>query len=134
MQTDLIPNFSIGCLIELKFCEVSRKYFSNRFWKFQLSILKNKKVLFLKKNKIKLLSISKQISFVYWPNFQGRFWLWYPETRFVFTKTNFCVLVTPIKSKLLLSVWNYQDSCPSFWVIQAKRKVFWQKLSKKVSA
>ena len=30
-------------------CEVSRNSFSNRCWKFQLSILKNKKVLFLKK-------------------------------------------------------------------------------------
>ena len=45
--------------------------FSNRFWKFQLSILKDKKVLFLKKP----LSISKQKSFVYWPNFLWRFWL-----------------------------------------------------------
>ena len=35
-------------LNELKFCEVSRNSFSNRCWKFQLSILKNKKVLFLK--------------------------------------------------------------------------------------
>ena len=30
------------------FCEVSRNSFSNRCWKFQLSILKNKKGLFLK--------------------------------------------------------------------------------------
>ena len=35
-------------LNELKFCEVSRNCFSNRCWKFQLSILKNKKVLSLK--------------------------------------------------------------------------------------
>ena len=67
--------FSIGCLIELKFCEVSRNSFSNRYWKFQLSILKNKKVLFLKKIWFRPLSISKQKSFVYWPNFQRRFWL-----------------------------------------------------------
>ena len=33
----------------LKFCEVSRILISNWTWKFQLSILKNKKVLFLKK-------------------------------------------------------------------------------------
>ena len=39
----------MGCLIELKLWEVSRNSFSNWFWKFQLSILKNKKVLFLKK-------------------------------------------------------------------------------------
>ena len=73
MQTIAIFIFSIGCLIELKFCEVSRNSFSNRFWKFQLSVLKNKKVLFLKK--IKPLSISKQRSFVYRPNFQWRFWI-----------------------------------------------------------
>jgi hypothetical protein len=41
-------HFSICCLIELKFCEISWNPFSNRCWKFQLSILKNKKVLFLK--------------------------------------------------------------------------------------
>ena len=41
--------FFIGFLIELKFCEVSRNSFSNRFWKFQLSTLKNEKVLFLNK-------------------------------------------------------------------------------------
>ena len=41
--------FSIGCLIELKFCEVSRNSFSNRYWKFQLSILKNKKSFISKK-------------------------------------------------------------------------------------
>ena len=45
----LFTFFSLGCLIELKFCEVSRNSFSNRCWKFQLSILKNKKVLILKK-------------------------------------------------------------------------------------
>ena len=36
-------------LNELKVCEVSRIKISNWTWKFQLSILKNKKVLFLKK-------------------------------------------------------------------------------------
>ena len=33
---------------ELKFCEVVQNSLSNRCWKFQLSILKNKKVLILK--------------------------------------------------------------------------------------
>ena len=37
------------CLNELKFCKVSRNPKSNSCWKFQLSILTNKKVLFLKK-------------------------------------------------------------------------------------
>ena len=37
-------HFSICCLIELKFCEVSRNSFLNRCWKFHFSILKNKKV------------------------------------------------------------------------------------------
>ena len=40
---------SLGCLIQLKFCEVSWNSFSNRCWKFQLSILKNKNDLFIKK-------------------------------------------------------------------------------------
>ena len=39
-------HFLIHFLIELKFCEVSQNYFTNRCWKFQLF---NKKVLFLKK-------------------------------------------------------------------------------------
>ena len=69
----LIFVFSIVCLIELKFCEVSRNSFSNRFWKFLLSIILEK-VLFLKKT-FNLLSISKQKSFVYRLNFQWRFWL-----------------------------------------------------------
>ena len=37
------------CLNELKFCKVSQNPKSNSCWKFQLSILTNKKVLFLKK-------------------------------------------------------------------------------------
>ena len=40
--------FQFDCLIELKFCEVLQNYVSYRCWKFQLSILKNKNVLFLK--------------------------------------------------------------------------------------
>ena len=47
IQTTFIFIFSIGCLYELKFCEVSLNPKSNRCWKFQL-ILRNKKVLFLK--------------------------------------------------------------------------------------
>ena len=42
-------NNCLNKLNELKFCEVSRNSISNRCWKFQLSILKNKKVLSLKK-------------------------------------------------------------------------------------
>ena len=42
--------FQFDCLIELKFCEVLQNYVSLGCWKFQLSILKNKKVLFIKKN------------------------------------------------------------------------------------
>ena len=45
----IVPTyFEIGCLIELKFCEVSRNFFSNRCWKFN-SILNNKKKIFLEK-------------------------------------------------------------------------------------
>ena len=70
----LFSSFFISCLIELKFCKVSRNSISNWTWKFQLSILKNKKVLFLKKIFFKPLSISKQKIFVYWPNLQWGFW------------------------------------------------------------
>ena len=42
-------NNCLNELNEMKFCEVSRKVISNWCWNFQLSILKNKKVLFLKK-------------------------------------------------------------------------------------
>ena len=62
-------------MIELKFCKVSRNSISKWTWKFQPYILKNKKVLFLKKIFFWPLSISKQKSFVYWLNFPGRFWL-----------------------------------------------------------
>ena len=51
-QTTDRKNENKSCLNELnelKFCEVSQNCFSKRCWKFQPSILKNKKVLFLKK-------------------------------------------------------------------------------------
>ena len=48
----LFSSFFIGCLIELKICKVSQNSISNWTWKFQLSILKNKKVLFLKKKSL----------------------------------------------------------------------------------
>ena len=66
-------NNCLNKLNELKFCEVSRIKISNWTWKFQLSILKNKKVLFLKKIIFWPLSISKQKTFVYWLNFPEGF-------------------------------------------------------------
>ena len=70
IQKIFVSIFCIHCLIGLKFCH--KILFSNRYWKFQFSILKNKKVLYIKK-KIKLLSISKQKSFVYCLNFPEGF-------------------------------------------------------------
>ena len=70
-------SFFIGCLIELKFCEVSRNSISNWTWKFQLSILKDKKVLFLKKNFLGPLSISKQKNLCLLTQFSRRFWVEY---------------------------------------------------------
>ena len=64
------------------FYEVSRNSISNWTWKFQLSILKNKKVLFLKKIFFWPLSISKQKSFVYWLNFLEGFGSWYQKNIF----------------------------------------------------
>ena len=46
----------VNCLNELTLREVSQNSFSNRCWKFQLSILKSKKVLFLKKMFLALVS------------------------------------------------------------------------------
>ena len=51
-------NNCLNELNEMKFCEASWNSISNRCWKFQLSILKNKKVLFLKKNVFLGLSFS----------------------------------------------------------------------------
>ena len=57
----LFSLFSLSCLIELKFCENSQNSFSNRGWKFRLSILKKKSFI---PKKIFFKSISKQKSFV----------------------------------------------------------------------
>ena len=59
--------FSMGCLNELKFCEVSRNPKSNRCWKFQLSILTNKNVLFQKKNEVYQVSRIVLFSTNRWP-------------------------------------------------------------------
>ena len=52
IQTIVILNFSIDCLIDLKFRDISWNSFSNRWWKFQFSILKNKKQISLKCTKV----------------------------------------------------------------------------------
>ena len=66
-------------LNELKFCEVSRKSISNRYWKFQLSILKNKKLLFLRKYiRSQSLNMSREIQkmaitvLIFSEGFEGR--------------------------------------------------------------
>ena len=79
----LFSSFFIGCLIELKFCKVSRNSISKWTWKFQLSILKNKKVLFLKKIFLGPLSKSKQKSFVYWLNFLEGFGKRVPSKQYI---------------------------------------------------
>ena len=72
-QTIDRKNRNNNCLNELKFCDVSQNSFSNWCWNFHHSILK-KKSLIPKKIFFKPSSISKQRSFVYWPNFQWWFW------------------------------------------------------------
>ena len=62
---------------ELKFCKVSRNSISNWTWEFQLSILKNKKVLFLKQYFLGCsLSYAKIVpkDGTCCPNFQWSFW------------------------------------------------------------
>ena len=58
----------------MKFCEVSWNSISNRYWKFQLPILKNKKVLFLKKYFLSHTAKKDPKDGVSRPNFQWRFW------------------------------------------------------------
>ena len=70
IQKIIILSFSINCLIELKFFET----FSNRCWKFQLSILKNKKKYFKRNSFLSSCQYQNKKSFLYWPNFQWRFW------------------------------------------------------------
>ena len=115
-----IENRNFQHLFENKFCETSQYFnsfslfrqflfllsdwfeflwgsFSNRFWKFQLSILKNKKVP--KKISFKPFSLSKQESFVKWRNFLEGFGLdnqnknktknWLPDISCIFSDTNF---------------------------------------------
>ena len=61
--------------ISWNFVRFFAKFFSSRCWKFQLSIyLEQQKSFIPKKIFFRPLSISKQKSFVYWPNFQWRFW------------------------------------------------------------
>ena len=59
----------------MKFCEVSRNSISNWTWKFQFSILKNKKVLFLKNYFLSRTAKIDPKDGVSRPNFQWRFWL-----------------------------------------------------------
>ena len=67
-------NNCLNKLNELKCGEVSRNSISNRCWKFQLSILKNKKVLFLKKYLLsRIAKVDPKDGFSR-PNFQWRFW------------------------------------------------------------
>ena len=65
----------ISCLIELKFCEISQNSFQNRCWQFPLfTYLEKQKSFIPKKIFFRLLSISKQKSFIYRPNFKQRIW------------------------------------------------------------
>ena len=67
-------------LNELKLCEVAWISFSNRCWKFQLSILKNKKVLFLKKNFGRCQYQNKQALFadpIFSEGFDWKYQLWF---------------------------------------------------------
>ena len=72
-------------LNELKFCEVSQSSKSNRYWKCQLSILENKKVLFLKQKWSKpygqISSFINQQMAPWWRNFHWRFWFPQPTFR-----------------------------------------------------
>ena len=73
--------FSISCLIEWKFCD-HETVLQTDAESFNFLSWKTKKFLSLKKTFCKQLSISKQKSFVYWPNFHWRFCIWPPQKLF----------------------------------------------------
>ena len=58
----------------MKFCWVSRNSISNRCSKLQLAILKNKKILFLKKYFLSLTTMIDPKDGVTRPSFKWRFW------------------------------------------------------------
>ena len=67
----LLYSFFLSVVNQLNFSEVV--LISNRRWKFQLSILENKKVLFLKKYFSSSSQYQNKKSFVYRPNFQWQY-------------------------------------------------------------
>ena len=70
-------NNGLNELNDLKFFELSQNFISNRCWKFQLSFLKNRKVLILKKYFLAVVSKYAKVDpkdGACCPNFQWRFW------------------------------------------------------------
>ena len=59
----------------VEICWGFTKFFFKHMLKISAFYLVKQKNLFLTKIWFRLLSISKQKNFVYWPNFQRRFWL-----------------------------------------------------------
>ena len=64
--------FLLFVWLSWNFCKVSGNLISNWTWKFELSIFKNKKVLFLKK-KLSHYQYQNKKKFVYWLNFPEGF-------------------------------------------------------------
>ena len=107
--------FFIGCLIELKFCKVSWNSISKWTWKFQLSILKNKKVLFLKKNLSRCQYQNKKALFTD-SIFLKVFGLWWKEIGILF-----------------VSIQSLQGCAISSSNLPTKKKIFFLFLPEKVS-
>ena len=110
--------------------------FSSRCWKFQLSFLKNKKVLFLKKYFLSRIKYQNKKSFVYGPNFQWRFWFDSSDALNGFKFPDdiifgYILLDTPQQTKLIFNVRakGQQGSAPLFiippkWKIKRKNCLF----------
>ena len=114
--------FSIGYLIELKFCEASRNSFSNRALKFQLSILKKQKDKILKKYEISQESTGfniKTTSFVYCPNFQQRFWF---DGQVIL---NLCLADIEQIFRLYISSWSADKQLMLSWCLADFQLTFW---------
>ena len=102
--------FSMGCLIELKLCEVSRDSFSNWFWKFQLSILKNKSVLFLKKYSLRRYQYHYKKALFTDSIFSEGFGFWRPKIYILIRKwRGIWIQMAGSGSDLFCNTW--QSSC-----------------------
>ena len=109
---------------------MSRNFFQTDAKKFQLSILKNKKVLFQKKFQLSQEWTGfniKSTSFVYWPNFQQRFW--YIITVYLYIKLlPPCILIVSLHCTLAHSGMKIKCQFQHTFSRSLLFQLFWTKI------